>query len=103
MSLTRCPFCPAIFTPIKTGAGKMKRTCGGRSCRSKLAMQTLDWKAITAKGLDARKQNGLARAAARIDRKFGTLTERELLIFQHGEQVGYQRGFKAGYRGRRIA
>lgn len=89
-----CPICGEDYTPIKRGQ-HWTETCGTPTCRSTLGARREGWRAGQANAVAATKKKADERIAAKVEKQFGELSERELQLFRVARRIGYQDGSNA--------
>lgn len=76
-----CAICSEMFTPMRTGANQLTRTCGKQRCRSQLQGQHPAYIASRrragAAGSRIRRADAVAKLVQRLGGEFGELTVRE--------------------------
>lgn len=76
-----CAVCGRLFTPRRTGANRLSRTCGRASCRLRLATRHPHYQATRQQagraGSRTRHAETVAKMVAQLSADFGPLTVRE--------------------------
>jgi hypothetical protein len=96
----QCAICRQVYTPVKRGA-MWSQTCGDRRCRAKLGTRQEHWQRGLEKARATRQRQREARIAAKCQKVFGDLSEREQRIYAMAQREGYQAGFNTAVHAER--
>ena len=76
---------------------RIPKTCRRRPCVKRLISRTMQGY-VPSVAIAEAKRDRAARIQAQLQFYFGTLSEREIALYQHVYKVAYQRGYNRGMR-----